>query len=191
MGNEFKAASGRTVNVAGDGAVMFGRCVGFLSREAAYDAEEYFRAKHDEDLGRWRYQLDPDYVVYPNPGLTFLTMFGPGIDLVVLRESDGMTKGYVRAEDEGGEPSPHRAQHIRAARAYFEAHPAPKPWHTAKAGEFWSVSHIGIEVCRVDDVNGTLRFVGVDGRGLSVSMPITHHSITAASRLGVESRTTK
>lgn len=171
MGTEFKAASGRTVRVGGDGSVMFGRVNGFLSREATYDAEEYFQAKHDEELGRWRWPLDPDYVAYLRDDEPRRVR--------VIRESTGDFTDTVEGSTLDG---PFKD----AARAYFEAHPAPKPWHDAKAGEFWSVEHLGIEVCRVDDVNGTLRFVGVDGRGLSVSMPITYHSITNAVQLVAE-----
>lgn len=171
MGTEFKAASGRKVSVGPDGSVMFGQALGYLTREAAFDAEEYMQAKHDEELGRWRWPINPHIVVYPRHE----------------RGTSGRRRALVIDERAGKAELGIEGYSSNAASfAYFEAHPEPKPWHDAKAGEFWSVHHVGIETCRVDDVNGVLRFVGVDGRGLSVSMPITHHSITAAVRMVAE-----
>lgn len=171
--DEFVAASGRKVRIRKDGSVEFGLLNGYLPRESAYDAEEFFQAKHDEELGRWRWPINPHIVVYPRQerGTSDRRW------VIVFNESRGVTIGPC-VEGHTGEP---------AALAYFEAHPEPKPWHGAQAGEFWSVTHAGEdETCRVDDVNGTLRFVGVSGWGTSVSMPITHHSITAAVRMVAE-----
>lgn len=179
MGNEFKAASGRTVNVGADGSVMFGPALGYLSREAAFDAEELFRAKRDADLGLWRSPLDPDWVAIegePEDG---------GRRTVVLVNERTLEREWLNdriLEFPTIEDAPHRA-----GRAFFVAHPKVEPWHKAQAGEFWSIMHTGqAETCRVDEVNGTLRFVGVDGQGLSVSMPVTHHSITAGRRMVAE-----
>lgn len=177
MGTGFKAASGRAVNVAADGSLMFGRVNGYLSKEAAYDAEEYFRAKHDEELGRWRWPINPHWIAMEG------NRNRDGRRTVALFNEQTFESCLVN--DRVLESSIDDASH-RAGRAFFEAHPELKPWHDAKAGEFWSVHHVGIETCRVDDVNGTLRFVGVDSHGLSVSMPITHHSITAAVRMIAE-----
>lgn len=121
----------------------------WLGRDEVSALREFFQHERDDELGRWRYPLDPDYVVYPNPDEVFEQMFGPGLDLVVLRESDAMTKGYVRAEDQGLEPAAHRAGHIFAARAYFEAHPEPKTWHDAKPGEVWLLDLEGTEYAAV------------------------------------------
>lgn len=174
MGNEFKAASGRTVNVAADGSVMFGPALGYLSREAAFDAEEYFRAKQDEDLGRWRVPIDPQYVVYPQRDPDWV---------VVMDEATGNGSIPIKRDRALRCGSAFQV----AAHQYFEAHPKREPWHEAQTGEFWSITHTGQqETCRVDDVNGVLRFVGVDGIGLSVSMPVTHHSITAGRRMVAE-----
>ncbi|KTR79132.1 hypothetical protein NS234_01800 [Microbacterium oxydans] len=104
---------------------------------------EFFQHERDEELGRWRWPEDLDYVVYSNPDEAFERMFGPNLDLVILRESDGMTKGYVRDEDQGGPPMDHRVGHMLAARAYFEAHPERKPWRSAEAGEVWVLTYEG------------------------------------------------
>lgn len=173
---EFVAASGRKVSVGRDGSVRFVVANGYLSREAAYDAEEFFQARRDDELGRWRNPLDPQYVVYPDKADR----------VTVADENQGTHVVYTRAEVVG-RPRDVLTARGRAAEAYFKSHPVREPWHDANAGEFWTVTHTTeVETCRVDDVNGTLRFVGVEGRGLSVSMPVTHHSITAAVRLVAE-----
>lgn len=119
---------------------------GFTSdSRLAIALREFFQAERDEALGRWRWPENPTYVVYPNPDEAFEKMFGPNLDLVILRELDGMTKGYVRDEDQGGPPMDHRAGHIAAARAYFEAHPERKPWSSAQVGEVWAVTIDGVE----------------------------------------------
>ena len=178
MGTEFKAASGRTITIGNDGSLLFGRANGYLSRETAYDAEEYFRAKQDEELGRWRWPINPHWIAMDGgrdrDGRRAVALFNE------------LTFERVQANDLVLDSEGHLIWQ-RAARAFFEAHPQPKPWHGAQTGEFWSVTHAGEdETCRVDDVSGTLRFVGVSGWGTSVSMPITHHSITTAVRMVAE-----
>ncbi|MFJ2506295.1 hypothetical protein [Microbacterium sp. NPDC087592] len=113
----------------------------YLNKAQASALREFFQHERDEALGRWRWPENPDYVVYSNPDEAFERMFGPNLDLVILRDSDGMTKGYVREEDQGGPPMDHRVGHVLAARAYFEAHPERKPWHAPDAGDHW-VLHI-------------------------------------------------
>ncbi|MFF1540458.1 hypothetical protein ACFVWL_10280 [Microbacterium sp. NPDC058269] len=110
----------------------------WLGHEEVRALREFFQHERDEELGRWRWPENPDYVVYSNPDEAFERMFGPNLDLVILRDSDGMTKGYVREEDQGGPPMDHRIGHMLAARAYFEAHPERKPWEAAAAGELWA-----------------------------------------------------
>lgn len=119
----FKAASGRMVRPAEDGSVLFGAGIGYLSREAAFDAEEFYQAKRDAELDRWRYPLDPSLVVYENVrGTAF-----------VFDEDAGDYQSFTRAEAYAIEGLTYR----RAARAYFEAHPERKPWEDANAGEVW------------------------------------------------------
>lgn len=90
---------------------------------------EYFQAERDEELNRWRWSENPDYVVYP---------LGCGVK--ILREKDASKFFWTRSDavhfvavaDETGDA-------VRAAVAYFEAHPEPKPWHDAKPGEVWEI----------------------------------------------------
>lgn len=176
--DEFVAASGRKVRIRKDGSVEFGLLNGYLPRESAFDAEEFFQAKRDEELGRWRYPLDPHWIAmegnHNRDGRRTVALF-----------NEQTFESFLMNDRVLGTSIDHVS--YRAARAFFEAHPQPKPWHDAQAGEFWTVTHAGEdETCRVDDVNGTLRFVGVSGWGTSVSMPITHHSITTAVRMVAE-----
>ena len=173
--DEFKAASGRVVKPQSDGSIRFDHANGYLAPQAAFDAEEYFRAKRDEELGRWRWPINPDVVAQELNGAL----------VRIWNERTGNYSDY-KTQD-GTRFSVGKRGFDGAAAAYFEAHPAPKPWHDAQAGEFWTITHAGEdETCRVDDENGTLRFVGVSGWDTSVSMPITHHSITTAVRMVAE-----
>ncbi|KQT75374.1 hypothetical protein [Microbacterium sp. Leaf436] len=90
---------------------------------------EFFQAEADERLGRWRWPENPNYVVY-------------------------IEDGYAVVVDEAGpKKTPDRiaSRHLEdpvgsigwgefAARAYFDAHPEPKPWHDAKPGEVWELT---------------------------------------------------
>ncbi len=112
----------------GDGA---GYGVGSLLDDALV---EYYRSREDERLGRWRWPGNPDYVVYPpEPGFDF--------DAFVVDEVAGASSEFRR----GGEFR--RSSGMRdAADAYFAAHPAPKPWHSAEEGDVWvlTIDHAGV-----------------------------------------------
>ena len=96
------------------------------------------RWQHQEDarLGRWRWPENADYVVY---------LYSDALDGIrVMRESDGHSIVGSREwfEKHGGEHSIFPKEQplmYGAARAYFDAHPEPKPWHDAKPGEVWVV----------------------------------------------------
>lgn len=83
--------------------------------------------ERDEQLGRWRWPEEPDYVVYPDD-----------CRLRVLRERDGTFFAWTRGDatravkDEGDTGGA-----VNAAYAYSEAHPEPMPWESAKPGEVW------------------------------------------------------
>ncbi|MDQ1111095.1 hypothetical protein QE418_000543 [Microbacterium testaceum] len=83
---------------------------------------EFFQAESDERLGRWRWPENPDYVVYPCSVKTRVR---------VLRESG---TGDLEWVDQGDGRS---YEFVHAARAYFDAHPEPKPWHDSVEGEVW------------------------------------------------------
>lgn len=83
---------------------------------------EFFQHKRDEELGRWRWPENAEYVVYPTNVKSRVR---------VLRETG---VGDLEWVDRGDERS---YEFCHAARAYFEAHPEPKPWQNAKPGEVW------------------------------------------------------
>lgn len=182
--NDFTASNGMEITHDPDRLVV--ERLGMSRRTVLTPPEfsalrEYFIAKEDERRGRWRWPENPDYVVYPQPDEAFERMFGPGLDLVILRESDGMTKGYVRTEDQGGPPMAHRVDHMLAARAYFDAHPEPKPWHEAKSGEVWLLkARDAEEIWYVRKGH----FRDIDGLGLR--MPLDNAIITAGRRIWPE-----
>lgn len=97
--------------------------------------EKYLQQKRDEELGRWRWPENPDYLVYP---------LGDGrVD--VLRESSvagfsgpGRHQGISSGDADAWDNDAAR-NFYSAARAYFAAHPETKPWHDAKPGEVWDV----------------------------------------------------
>lgn len=125
--SQFQARSGRTIKVGEDGTLIFDHVHGYLNPDSAMDAEEFFQAKHDEDLGRWRYPSDPEWVVRDG-GVSHV-----GRVAIVLNERTFEQTTFTRSSATG-----ESAKH-GAARAYFEAHPERKPWHDAKVGQVWAI----------------------------------------------------
>jgi len=133
----FKARNGMTVREGDDGSLKIGNVDGYLSQAAAYAADEYFQAKHDEDLMRWRDPLEPDRVVsrmigggihvYDERGLTYSVFTRPAFGGHAVRTSVG-DFGFTATADR-----------------FFEAHPEPKPWESAKHGEVWALTVDGAE----------------------------------------------
>lgn len=89
---------------------------------------EFFRAEEDERLGRWRWPGDCDYVVTPAGNHHVWT----------VHEPTGMAVYTVRGSQLAG-------AFKDAARAYFDAHPEPKPWDKAKRGEVWAFMIDGLD----------------------------------------------
>jgi hypothetical protein len=126
----------------------------YLGFEQMKAWREFARAEGDERLGRWRWPENPDYVVYPD-------VDGYGVHNVVS-ESDGVSLMATRKGIHA-----HKDTHADAARAYFAAHPEPKPWHNAKPGEVWVVTIDGharphyVQDNRGDTVGG-VAFVAIN-----------------------------
>lgn len=131
---------------------------------------EFFRAEEDERLGRWRWPENPDYVVYPKTSGSALVLHEPYPTTVWSYDSN--TCGATGAASE------------RAARAYFDAHPEPKPaWHDAKPWETWVVTIDGMEHARTLDEDRDLR----DPRySENAWVHITDSRITAGRRIWPE-----
>ena len=86
---------------------------------------EYFQAERDEELGRWRDPEIPDMVVYPHDDVT----------ITVLDEVDGKRFWWTRGDELDAHQE--RLPGFDTARAYFQAHPEPKPWDAAQPDEIW------------------------------------------------------
>ena len=102
----------------------------FLSEEEMDELRAHLQAERDEQLGRWRDPEDPNMVVYPRPDQD--DSYGRCMSL--FDESSGeFWLAWERI-----------ATHDSSAR-YFAAHPEPKPWEEAKAGEVWILTRYGAE----------------------------------------------
>ena len=133
---------------------------------------EYFQAERDEELGRWRDPENPDIVVYA------LNMAdGEDRCIWLLNELSGAAWFYW---ERVGLPAP--------ARRYFDAHPdgePRKPWHDAKAGEYWLVNLEGADPIptTVGNYCENLYFVVGDD---DYYCPTNDHRIQNAVRLTTE-----
>lgn len=123
---EFRARNGLIVKPCDNGGVEVGKpgYRDYTPPEASFALEEFFQAKRDAELGRWRWPENPQFVVY---------------DLIenvvaVIDETNGTNATFSRGQYGG--PS----EYGDAARAYFEAHPDRKPWHDAEPGELWAIN---------------------------------------------------
>ena len=93
----------------------------------------FFQAERDETLGRWRDPENPNIVVYPHDD----------VNTTVHDETTGAYLNWSREQAEDDEYS--HGFGFATARAYFAAHPEPKPWEEAKAGEVWILTRYGAE----------------------------------------------
>lgn len=128
---QFETSSGRIVKVGVDGSVMFDHVNGFLTPESAIDAEEFYQAKRDAELGRWRCPTETDWVaregVRTADGRTVVVVNERTLDRFWFNE---------RVRNAGADVDVAHS----VGRAYFEAHPERKPWQAAKPGEVWILS---------------------------------------------------
>ena len=96
---------------------------------------EFFRHERDEELGRWRWTENPDFVVYPSR--LYTTPGDPDV-VHVVNEANGQSHRVHRDD-----PESLFGRFSDAGHAYFDAHPAPKPWHDAKVNEAWELTANG------------------------------------------------
>lgn len=101
-----------------------------VSEDQANALREFFQHERDRELGRWRWPENAAIVVWESRRSNEK-------EVTVLDEGTGYVGYFSRG---------HVADVVlnegalrRAARAYFAAHPEPKPWHDAKPGEVWVV----------------------------------------------------
>lgn len=132
MTETFRASYGARIEVHDNNSRIDIKCTvssgeqHFLSVKETQAAREFFQHERDEELGRWRWPENPEYVAYRRDAY-------PGYKrrVRVIHEPDGDFVDTV-------EGSIHDGIFKDAARAYFEAHPERKPWDTASAGELWA-----------------------------------------------------
>lgn len=105
-----------------------------LTPHEANVIKDFFQHERDEELGRWRWPENPDYVVYPVAGECAL----------VIDEQRGRREPFNR-----GESGMRDSEAGRAAKAYFAAHTEPKPWQAAQPGEVWLLTYGGQETAHV------------------------------------------
>jgi len=134
--NNFTASNGMVISPDEDGDLRVLSPSGrntldqapFLDGDDIEALREFFQAEADEHLGRWRWAQEPEFVAYWNPVLRHLTVVYEPAGGSTVFEPDSM-----RPEPLGGKPA-------AVARAYFDAHPEPKPeWHDASEGEVWEL----------------------------------------------------
>ncbi|QOC26079.1 hypothetical protein IC744_06920 [Microbacterium hominis] len=163
--SDFTASNGVTVSIDGDHLILppITTGLGPLTQQAL---REFFQKENDDRLGRWRWPEDPDYVVYP---------IVTGL-VAVVEEKNGTTGTFSRSEHTN-------SGHGDAARAYFLAHPDPKPWHDAKPGEVWEIEVDGrTHHARV----GYGDFAHLFEFNEDASMTKRHSAITAGRRIWPE-----
>lgn len=129
MSETFTASNGVGVWINGDGTLETTPA----GSEQVHALREFFQAERDKELGRWRWPEKPDYVVHPVSDFV----------VEVLRETPatalatGPCHQHVSRADAKRFEGEVAKNFYMAARAYFAAHPEPKPWHDAQPGEIW------------------------------------------------------
>ncbi len=178
---EFRARNGIVVRPNANGGIEVGKpgYRDYTPPEASFALEEFFQAKRDAELGRWRWPENPDYVVYRR-----------GDGLLALNEQSGNTKFHDIRTNRSGTWT-NGSILYEAIRAYFEAHPERKPWHEAKAGETWRLTvtdrdpadlDLTFNVIGVENVIGA-RFARPQVSGEQMEYPITSEAIVAGRRI--------
>lgn len=168
----FTASNGVQVIEEENGCVIISRPQSLLSSPDAASEDrqailEWAEHTRDAALGRWRWPENPAFVVY-----------------AARDEDDGV---HWSVDERTGESHMNtRAglqsdEHARAARAYFDAHPEPKPWHEAKPGEVWIIVTRNVGEERAVQVHGD-QFHYNDG----FEFPLTYEAIESARRVWPE-----
>lgn len=120
-----------------------------MSAEEAVALIESLDHEKDDELGRWRWPENPDYVVYAPVGYSHYVR--------VLDERSAILEVIHREHLEG-----RGSLMAQAARAYFEAHPDRRPWNDAEEGDIWVLTGAGGLEQPWRRVNGVWRSIGTD-----------------------------
>lgn len=143
MSETFKASNGVELDEYGEWV-----CGNMHSTEEEENAAriEFYQHLRDKELGRWRWPENPDYVVYKAPAGERVP---DARHVTVSNESNGEAAWLFEVGSGGVSGGVSWARD--AARAYFAAHPEPKPWHDAKPGEVWVITYGGDEHAVISD----------------------------------------
>lgn len=151
---------------------------GYLDDYDQLALREFFRAEEDERLGRWRWPDSPRYIVRRSD-------FDETYSYVFDEETFELWGINGFEDDTRDVPAIARD----AARAYFDAHPEPKPWHNAKPGEVWAVRFGGAEretAMRVVVMAAIPRFHPIDGPDDAMTYGLRSVDIVAGRRIWPE-----
>ena len=132
----------------------------------------FFQAERDEELGRWRDPENPDMVVYPHDD----------VNTTVHDETTGAYLNWSREQAEDDEYS--RGFGFATARAYFAAHPEPKPWDAARPDEIWALTDEDREEVFRCGEHGLYQLK--TGNPLGSLLSCSHNKITAGRRIWPE-----
>lgn len=183
--SNFTASNGVTITLDFEGDYVFGGVsAGYTVKpDGAHEQalREFFQAEADERLGRWRWPEDHDYVVYLDNG-----------DALVVNEADPRRSPDRVARRYLEDPLGSLGWGEFAARAYFDAHPEPKPWHAALPGEVWVVTFSGhsdvvASVVATDHGNG-IAFLPLGHRYFHDVDAFAPAALSAARRIWPESK---
>ena len=138
---------------------------GVYTLETTEALRAFFQAERDDALGRWRDTENTDMVAYRTP-----------------EDDDGCGRCILLLDENTGD---NHWEWERIATSgpglrYFAAHPEPKPWEEAKAGEVWILTRYGAE--EPFFVTGG-EFTSTD---LAVATDLDDDSITAGRRIWPE-----
>lgn len=141
----------------------------FLDPRQVDGLREFFQAETDERLERWRWPENPAHVAYTSEeAVLVVDESHPG------RAPDRITRRYCE------DPVGSLGWGEGAARAYFAAHPEPKPdWQSAEPGEHWSLTVEAEERAYV----AVLTNRGRDGSNVVMFYPIRDPISPAVGRL--------
>lgn len=134
---------------------------------------EFFRAEEDERLARWRHADFQMFVAYSYNDNW----------INVVDEAVGTVREHRREEVDACRDTAFPSQSERFARAYFDAHPEPKPWHNAKPGEVWALTWDGIEGVFLH-AGGS--WYGQGDTRVVLDHPIHDNNVTAGRRIWPE-----
>ena len=144
--NDFTASNGRSISTRSDATQIFDEAgLSMLESFAHLDTKdmqalrEFFQAEADERYGVWRSPGDPDVMVYE-------------INQDTVRVHDPSSHGNAATFSRGTRGD---GPLSRVARAYFDAHPEPKPipneprsaWVDKYGHDVWVVGLDGVLRC--------------------------------------------